>query len=369
MKVAIVHDWLPYIGGAEQVLKSMLELFPDAILYTSIYNKERVGDFFKGIEIRTSFIDKLPFAKRKHSAYLGLMPYAFEQFDLREFDVVLSSSTSCAKGILTDAKTLHICYCNTPMRYAWDFYFDYLYQGKNPLRRVLIHWLMHRIRLWDVVSANRVDYFLANSHNVKARIQKHYRRDSEVLYPPVTLPKTDPSKVTKGTYYLVLSRLVPYKRIDLAVEAFNRLGLPLIIAGEGPEEKHLKKMAKENVCFLGRVPEDKKAELYQNCKGFIFPGEEDFGITPVEAQGYGKPVLAYGHGGATETVVTGKTGVFFYHQTVEDLVEAVGQAEKTTFDPAVIISHAASFCEEIFKKQLLHFIEEKYSQFSKDMTE
>lgn len=363
MKVAIVHDWLPYIGGAEQVIQSILEVFPGAILYTSIYNKRRMGDFFAGTEVRTSFLDKLPFARTKHGLYLSLMPYAFEQFDLRGFDLVLSSSTSCAKGVLTGTRTLHLCYCNTPMRYAWDFYFDYLYQSKNPMRRGLIHLLMHRIRLWDAVSAARVDGFIANSRNVAARIQKHYRRDAEILYPPVRLP--DPQSVPHGhgDYYLVLSRLVPYKRIDLAVEAFNDLKLPLFIAGEGPEEKRLKGMAQDNIRFLGRVSDTEKHRLYAGCKGFVFPGEEDFGITPVEAQGFGKPVIAYGRGGALETVISGRTGLFFSQQSPEALRAAVAQAEQTAFDPAEIMQHAASFSDRVFKQQLLKLIEKKAQEF------
>ncbi len=363
MRVAIIHDWLPYVGGAEKVIRTMLELFPDAILYTSIYNKKRMGDFLNGTRVETSFIDKLPFGKTRYGMYLGLMPYAFEQFDLRGYDLVLSSSTSCAKGVLTDANTLHICYCNTPMRYAWDFYFDYLYKGKNLLRRVVIHSWMHKIRLWDKISADRVDYYIANSENVARRITKHYRRVSEVIYPPVALPQEgqmyEDIPLAPGSYYLVVSRLVAYKRIDLAVEAFNRLGKPLIIAGEGPEKARLEHMAGPNILFVGRVSDAKKAALYRDCKAFLFPGEEDFGITPVEAQAYGKPVIAYGRGGALETVKEGITGTFFRSQDADSLEEAVKCTEDQAWNPVHIKENAAGFSEAIFKKRLMVLILEK----------
>lgn len=356
MKVAIVHDWITNPGGAEKVVQTMLELFPDAILYTSVYNKKRMEAFFDGIEIRTSFIDKLPFAKTKYPMYLGLMPYAFEQFDLRGYDLVISSSTSCAKGILTDANTLHICYCNTPMRYAWDFYFEYLNDKPNPLKKLLIHLLMHKIRIWDVCAANRVDAFIANSHNVARRIKKHYRRDSSIVYPPVSIPDVDTKDCYVGDYYFIVSRLVPYKRIDLAVEAFNRLGLPLVIAGEGSEMKRLSKIAKSNITFVGRISDEQKAEYFKGCKCFIFPGEEDFGITPVEAQGYGKPVLAYGRGGATETVIDGVTGVFFQEQTVDAIVDAVKKAQAIAFDKENIRNNAVNFDTDVFKDKLMNVI-------------
>lgn len=363
MKIAIIHDWLPYVGGAERALACMLELFPNATLYTSVYNRKKMGDYFKGVDIRTSFIDHLPFGKTKHSIYLNLMPYAFEQFDLRGYDVVLSSSTSCAKGVLTDAKTLHICYCNTPMRYAWDFYFDYLNKSNSIIRKVLIHFLMHKIRLWDVLSANRVDYFIANSHNVERRIWKHYRRAADVIYPPVSVKKNILSVPAEGSYYLVVSRLVSYKRVDLAVLAFNQLNLPLLIVGEGPEKKNLEKQAKSNIRFVGRASDEEVAEYYQQCKAFIFPGEEDCGITPVEAQSYGKPVIAYGQGGALETVIDGVTGIFFREHTAEALMDAIKKVEEVSFDIHKIHQNALRFDADVFKTNLSQLIEQKYVLF------
>jgi len=252
------------------------------------------------------------------------------------------------------------------MRYAWDFYFDYLYKDSNIIKTGLIHLLMHRIRMWDVLTADRVDHFIANSDNVARRIKKHYRRESQVIYPPVVLPPESDAAPSRGDYYLVLSRLVSYKRIDLAVEAFNKLGVPLVVVGEGPEEKRLKKAAGSNIRFVGRVTEDEKADWFKNCRGFIFPGEEDFGITPVEAQGYGKPVVAYGRGGACETVINGFSGVFFEEQTSDSLAEAVIRAEGTDFDPAFIAKHARNFSDSVFKERLRNFVVEKYEQFIKE---
>jgi len=363
LKVAIVHDWLPYVGGAEYVLKAMLELFPDAGIYTSVYNKEKVGDFFGDVPIHTSFIDKLPLARNHHQIYLNLMPLAFEQFDLRGYDVVISSSTCCAKAVLTDAQTLHICYCNTPMRYAWDLYFDYLDEYKSPLKKAVVALMMHDARKWDLITSSRVDYFIANSRNVARRIYKHYRRESDIIYPPV---KTSPglsAPYTPGDYYLVLSRLVPYKQVDMAVEAFNRLGKPLVVAGDGPDLDKLRKMAKSNIRFTGRVSEEEKYRLYQGCKAFVFPGEEDFGITPVEAQSFGKPVIAFGRGGALETVVDGITGVHYQEKSVEALMRAVARLEELDLNPDTIRQNAMKFDWEVFKKQLLELVKEKYKAF------
>lgn len=363
MKVAIVHDWLPYVGGAEYVIKAMLEIFPDANIYTSVYNKEKMGDFLGDARVYTSFIDKLPLARNHHQIYLNLMPLAFEQFDLRGYDVVISSSTCCAKAVLTDAKTLHICYCNTPMRYAWDLYFEYLDECSNPLKKAVVAVMMHKARKWDVLTANRVDYFIANSHNVARRIYKHYRRESEVIYPPVDTSPGTGAPYVSGDYYLVLSRLVPYKRVDMAVEAFNKLGRPLVIAGDGPEMEKLKKMAKPNIRFVGRVSEAEKYRLYQECKAFVFPGEEDFGITPVEAQSFGKPVIAFGQGGALETVIDGVTGVHYHERTVDALINAVIRGEEINFDPDIIRKNAMKFDWEVFKKQLMKLVQEKYEAF------
>ncbi|PKM82451.1 MAG: glycosyltransferase family 4 protein [Firmicutes bacterium HGW-Firmicutes-14] len=363
MKVAIIHEWLANMGGSEKVVLALKEIFPDAPVYTTVYVPDRVDPAFHSMDIHTSFIQKLPFGPSRYQSYLPLMPTAVEQFDLSGFDVVISSSHAVAKGVLTGSATLHITYCHTPMRYAWDFYLEYLNgPGVGRLKKKLIPWLMNYIRMWDRLSADRVDFFIANSGNVAQRVKKHYRRESEVIYPPVDTSFFQPSASIED-YYFIVSRLIPYKRIDLAVEAFNRLGLPLKIAGDGPERERLKAMAKSNIEFLGRVTDEEMKKLYSSCRAFIFPGEEDFGITPVEAQASGRPVIAYGAGGCLETVIPGVTGEFFAPQTPEALVELVRRFEPDKYKPEEICAHARKFDREIFKQKILDFIDTRYNQF------
>lgn len=361
MKVAIVHDWLAVYGGAESIIRILHEMFPEAPIYTTVYNAENMPDDFKEMDIRPSFIQKLPFGKKKYTSYLPLMPYAFEQFDMTEYDLVISSNTCCSKGIITGPDTLHICYCNTPMRYAWEFYHEYVGK-KSKLAKFFIGWMMKGIRQWDRLSADRVDVFIANSKNVARRIRKHYRRDSHVIYPPVRTSMFQKSE-TDGGYYLAVSRLVPYKRVDLVVEAFTELGLPLKVIGAGSEFDYIASKAGPNVEMLGRLDDEAVLNYMQNCKAFLFPGEEDFGITPIEAEACGKPVIAFGKGGALETVVKDKTGVFFYEQTKEAVIDAVKRFEAMIFDPEEICQHAQSFSEERFKEELYTFFMEQYEAF------
>lgn len=361
MKVAIIHDWLTIYGGAESIIRILHDMYPDAPIYTTVYNRDNMPDDFKKMDIRTSFIQKLPFAKKKYTAYLPLMPRAFESFDLSEYDLVISSNTSCSKGVLTGANTLHICYCNTPMRYGWDFYHEYR-NTKGRLGRMIVSSLMHKIRMWDRLSADRVDTFIANSYNVARRIQKHYKRESAIIYPPVRTGMFRMSKKEEG-FYLVVSRLVPYKRIDLVAEAFTRMGLPLVIIGDGSEYKNVAEKAGKNVRMLGRLDDKAVMDYMSRCKAFLFPGEEDFGITPIEAQACGKPVIAYGKGGALETVVADKTGVFFYEQSVESVISTVRKFETMQFEPAAIRNHAEKFSEERFRMELKGFIEREYRAF------
>lgn len=363
MKVAIVHDWLTNMGGAERIIKIFHELFPDAPIYTLVYDKESMPDEFKNMDVRVSFLQQIPFGKKKYQSLLPFMPTAIEQFDLSGYDLVISSSTCCAKGVLTRTDTLHICYCNTPMRYGWDFYHEYI-KGKNRLSKLLIAFAMNYIRLWDRLSADRVDYFIANSNNVKKRIKKHYRRESVVIYPPVDTQFYTPSD-EDDDYYLIVSRLVPYKRIDLAIEVFNDLGLPLVIIGEGTEFSKYINIAKDNILFLGRLSDEEVREHYRRCKAFVFPGEEDFGITPVEAQSCGRPVIAYGRGGALETVVEGKTGLFFHEQSKEALKKAILDFEKSfnNYDKQIIRNHALNFGIDRFKKEFIEFIEKRINEF------
>ncbi len=361
MKVAIVHDWLTVFGGSESIIRILHQMFPDAPIYTLVYNPDQMPDDFRRMDIRTSFVQKLPFGKKKYTSYLPLMPYAFEQFDLTGYDLVISSNTCCSKGVITGPDTLHICYCNTPMRYGWEFYHEYV-DGKNALARFFIAWMMKGIRQWDRLSADRVDVFIANSNNVARRIRKHYRRDSHVIYPPVRTSMFQVGKAT-GDFYLTVSRLVPYKRIDLVAETFTELGLPLKIIGNGSEYEAVKAKAGPNVEMLGRLDDEEVLSYMQSCKAFIFPGEEDFGITPIEAQACGRPVIAFGKGGALETVVKDKTGVFFAEQTKKSLADAVRRFETMTFDSAEIRRHAEKFSEERFVKELYDFFMEEYEKF------
>lgn len=371
MKLAIVHEWLAGMGGSEKVVLAFKEIFPDAPIYTTVYNPDKVDPAFHSMDIRTSFIQRLPFGRTKYQSYLPLMPTAVEQFDLSEYDVVLSSSHAVAKGVVTGAKTLHITYCHTPMRYAWDFYHEYLNDSSvGGLKRKLIPWLMNYIRIWDRLSADRVDYFIANSRYVAQRIKKHYRREAEVIYPPVDtryFSEADkenggPERDNEG-YFFIVSRLIPYKRIDLAVEAFNRLGLPLKIAGDGPEKERLQAMANGNIQFLGRISDREMRHHYASCLAFLFPGEEDFGITPVEAQAAGRPVIAYGAGGCLETVMPGVTGEFFASQTADALAEVIRRFDPAKYRPEQIRAHAGQFDREIFKRRIKDFVESKYEEF------
>lgn len=364
MKVAIIHDWLTIYGGAESIIRILHDMFPDAPIYTTVYDRDNMPDDFKAMDIRTSFLQKMPFAKKKYTSYLMLMPRAFEQFNMEEYDLVISSNTSCSKGVITGANTLHICYCNTPMRYGWDFYHEYR-MGKGALARFLISGMMKKIRMWDRLSADRVDTFIANSYNVSRRIRKHYKRESTVIYPPVRTSMFKKSS-RQEDFYLVVSRLVPYKRVDLVVEAFTKMNLPLVVIGGGSQYKEIAAKAGANVQMLGRVDDDVVLDYMERCKAFLFPGEEDFGITPIEAEACGKPVIAYGRGGALETIVEDRTGVFFYEQTMEAVIGAVRRFEGMQFDADVIRTWAERFSEERFRQELHDFIYAEYERFEQE---
>lgn len=359
MKIAIVHDWLTNMGGAEQVVINFKEVYKDAPIYTTFYNPNKLDDKLKNIEVKTSCLQKKKMIEN-HKKYFPLMPMAFEKFDLNEYDVVLSSSSSCAKGVLTKPGSIHICYCHTPMRYAWEKRDEYTL-GMGKLKKKLVEILCHYMRIWDVASSNRVDYFIANSTEVQKRIKKHYKRDSVVINPPVRCNMFNISE-TDGDYYLVLSRLVGYKRFDLAVQACSELGKKLVVIGEGPEKEKLEKLAKENVTFLGRQPDEVVKKYMSECKALLFPGEEDFGIVPVEAQSCGRPVIAYGKGGVLDSVIDGKTGVFFKEQTVESLKEAINKFETMKFDKEKIRKHALEFDESVFQEKIRKFVEEKVKE-------
>jgi glycosyltransferase involved in cell wall biosynthesis len=290
------------------------------------------------------------------------MPIAAEQFDLSEFDVVISSSHACAKGVITRPETLHICYCYTPMRYAWFLYHEYMKLEKiSGVKKYLIPPIMNYLRMWDRLAADRVDEFVAISNGVRHRIRKYYRRDSAIIFPPVDTGYYIPAEQTDD-YYLVVSRLVPYKRVDLAVEAFNVLGLPLVVIGDGPEREKLEKMAKSNIKIMGRLSDEDTRKYYARCKAFVFPGEEDFGITPVEAQAAGRPVIAYGAGGTLDTIIKGETGEFFYPQTAEALIAIVRKSVDCSYDANKIRQHAITFDTKIFKQRFYEFTLEKHNE-------
>ncbi len=383
MKVALVHDWLTGMRGGEKVLEVFCELFPDAHLYTLLYNKGNLSNTIESMDIRTSFIQKLPLIKRKYRYLLPIFPTAIERFDLLGYDLVLSSNHCVAKGVTTGANTLHICYCFTPMRYIWDLYNLYFDKERaNMITRFGTSLVLDYLRKWDVASSNRVDKFVAISKYIAERIKKNYGRDSDLIYPPVDCSYFKPGSSSKN-YYLMVSPLAPNKCVDLAIEAFNTLGLPLIIIGSGQEEKKLKKMAGKKIKLLGWQSDEIVREHYVNCKALIFPGVEDFGIVPLEAQACGKPVIAYGKGGALETIVpldsdklnikseneqsSNATGLFFYEQTPESLAQAVVrfEATKDLFNWHVIRKNAESFDKTIFKDKIKSYIAQEYNNKSR----
>lgn len=362
MKIAIVHDWLNQYGGAEIVLEAFKEMFPEAPVYTSMFWPQAMPDFYRHWDIRTSFMDKLPFVKTHHQPFLPLYPLAFESFDLSGYDVVISNKSGFCHGVITSPDTVHICYCLTPTRFVWGYSEYVRREGLGRLARWLLMPFLNYLRLWDRLAADRVDYFVAISQEVKERIAKYYRRQSTVVYPPVYTDRFKPSP-ERDDYFLVVSRLIPYKRIDVAVEAFNRLGLPLLIVGEGRARRSLEAVAKPNVRFLGRVSGEELAQLYARCRALIFPGREDFGIAPVEAQAAGRPVIAYAAGGALETVIEGKTGLFFHQQTPDALAQAVLEfvRREGEFDPQVIKANALRFDVERFREEMHAVIEKAVS--------
>ena len=365
MRIALVHDYLSQDGGAERVLKALQELFPAAPTFVLFYDKNKIpAHFFKG-EVRPTFLHFLPGIRSHYRWYLPLMPFATEHHDLSEFDLVLSSTSAFAKGVLTPPTALHLSYCHTPTRYLWTDTYSYLEElNTNRLIKSILPTIISRLRMWDKMSADRVDYFMANSENVRSRIQKFYRRDSEVIPPPVD---THLFKVADqiSDYYLTGGRLVPYKRFDLTIKVFNRLGYPLKIFGTGPDEGRLRSLAKSNIEFVGPVTDEAKADLYSQAKAFIHPQFEDFGITAVESMAAGRPVIAYAAGGALETVVEDVTGKFFTEQTWESLLDTVLNFESQQFDPYKISEYAQQFSVDNFKKRITEYVAGRYEDFKK----
>ena len=364
MKIAIAYDYMTQMGGGERVIKALHEVFPDAPIHTVVYDPDALPDCFREMDIRTSFVNRLPLSHKKFELYIPLYAFAMEQFDFREYDVVLSVSTMVAKGIITGPRTCHVSLCFTPMRWAWDLYQNYVEELRNArLVRWLFRFWTHYYRIWDIASAPRVSYFIAGSHLASRRIRKHYGRDSEVIYPPIDTGFFEPNGQPPEDFYLVVSRLVYAKRIDLVVRAFAGLDRRLVVIGQGERLSPLKKMATPNVEFLGYQSDEVVRDYYSRCRALVFPGEEDFGLTPVEAQASGRPVIAYAAGGSLETVKAGETGVFFDSQTPEAIREAVATFEGCQFDPAAARQNALRFSPEAFAENMRAFISSKREEY------
>lgn len=357
MKVALIHYWLVGMRGGEKVLEALCRMYPQADIYTHVYDPDAVSSTIRRHRVFTTFINRLPRARRLYKMYVPLMPMALELLDLNGYDLVISSESGPAKGIVPSPGSLHICYCHTPMRYIWNMYHEY-YRRAGRFTRLMMPLFSHYIRMWDTVSATRVDFFVANSQTVAQRIKRYYGRDARVIFPPVDVGafRVIPSEHLQD-FYLMAGELVAYKRPEMAVEAFNRSGRKLVVIGGGEMLTALRRLAGPNVQVLGPQPFRTLKDHLSTCRALVFPGEEDFGMVPVEAMASGRPVIAYGKGGATETVLEGKTGVFFFEQTAAELNDAVGRFESIAFDPEVIAAHARSFSIDRFEREMRSLVE------------
>lgn len=363
MKLALVHDWLNQLGGAEDVLESLVSLYPEAPLYTSLYARDKMPVHWQDWDIRTSFIDRLPFAHRRQQLYFPLYPTAFEQFDFRGYDVLLSNKSGFCHGVISGPETMHVCYCLTPTRYVWRYHQYAEQENLGRLTRTGLVPFLTYLRQWDRLAADRVDHFIAISDEVRRRIAKVYRREATIIYPPVDTERFEPGTQTEE-YYLFVGRLVPYRRLDVLVEAFNQLDRPLYIAGSGRDRERLEALAGPNVRFLGFVDDEELPDLLARCRAFMWPGEEDFGISPLQAMAAGRPVIAYAAGGALETIVPGKTGAFFAEQSVAAIIDAVESFDPESVSSAVIRKHAEQFDTKVFKQRIKDFVAQKYDAWS-----
>ncbi|MDO8281058.1 MAG: glycosyltransferase family 4 protein [Thermodesulfovibrionia bacterium] len=379
MKTAIIHDWLVTYVGSERVLEQILKLYPDADLFCLLdFLPQEERAFLSGKKVNTSFIKHLPMAQKRYRNYLPIMPFAIQRFDLSEYQLILSSSHAVAKGVRKKPGQLHICYCHTPMRYVWDLQGQYLKESglERGLKGVLVKAVLKRIRDWDYANSKNVDYFIANSHYIKDRIKRAYGRDADVIYPPVDIDDFQVGD-ERENFYLAVSRMVPYKKMDIIVEAFSDMGLPLVVIGDGPDFEKVRAKAKGNIRLLGYQAGDVLKEYMKKARAFVFAAEEDFGILPVEAQACGTPVIAYGKGGAVETVIpldekeaagnggAHPTGIFFHEQTPEALIEAVEmfEANEKMFNPDEIRKNSERFSIERFIKEYKNFVESRAMEF------
>ncbi len=368
IKKALICDWLNVYAGAERCVESFTNIWADFEIYSLIdflNDTDRYG-ILKNKYAHTSFIQNLPFAKSRYRDYLPLFPYAIENFNLSEYDLILSSSHAVAKGVLTHSDQLHISYVHTPIRYAWDLYFEYLKNSglNSGLKGFFAKYFLHKIRIWDLISTNRVDYFIANSRYIASRIKKIYGRASDVIYPPVDTDKFE-AKENKDEFYLTVSRLVPYKKVDVIVEAFSQINRKLVLIGDGPDMDKIKSKAKKNIEILGYQSNETIKHMMQNAKAFIFAAKEDFGIAPVEAQACGTPVICYGNGGVRETVIDNVSGVYFYEQSVESLLGALDKFEHNVdkFDSSFIRRNSLRFSRKRFEEEIKTYIEHKFNEF------
>lgn len=365
MRVAIIQEWLTTMGGSEKVVQAIAQIYPNADIFTLVADKELIKELgFENRKITTSFLQRLPFAIKKYKSYLPLFPLAIEQLDLRNYDVIISSSHAVAKGVLTTNDQLHITYCHSPIRYAWDLHHQYLEEEKLGLniKGLLARYILHRIRIWDVISANRPDYFISNSNFIAKRVKKVYNKESVTIYPPIQVEDFK-LETEKGDYYITSSRMVPYKKIDLIVDAFTKMpDKKLVVIGDGPGFKQISLKAGNNVELKGYLPSEDLIKYMQKAKAFVFAAIEDFGMLPVEAQACGTPVIAYGKGGALETVIDNETGILFDEQTVDSIIGAVNDFEtRKPFDALVIRAHAEKFSLSHFKRQFEAFVLDKYA--------
>ena len=379
MKVALAHDWLNQMGGAENVLEQMVDIFPGAPVFTTIYAPELMPAEYRRWDIRPTWLNRAPAVHRHHQPYLPFYPPAVSSIDLSGYDLILSNKSGFIHGLGHTADQLHLCYCLAPTRYVWDYQGYAAREGFGRWLGLLITPLIKRLQRWDFEAAQPppftsppgrggdtckgVHHFIAISREIQARIKKYYERESVIIYPPVDVERFRPVERPAGYYYFILSRLIPYKRIDLAVQALNRLGKRLIIAGDGRDRAALESLAGPTVEFRGRLPWAEVVELMANCRALLFPGFEDFGITPLEAQAAGRPVIAFARGGALDTVIEGETGLFFHEQSVEALIEAIERFERLSFDPAVARANAERFGIERFRRELNQFVAEKWREF------
>jgi glycosyltransferase involved in cell wall biosynthesis len=360
LKIAIVHYYLISVRGGERCYHTLAQTFPQADLYSVVFDPTSQPEWLSRRNMTTSFLQKVPGSRKYFRQFFMFYPHAVEQFDLNAYDLVISSSAGFTHGVITPPETLHICYCYNPFRYAWNWYHDFL-AGSNKLMRPLLALLLNQVRTWDIGAAQRPDHFVSISTVTQHRVAKYYRRESEIIYPPVELSRFSISE-TQDDYYLAFSELVPYKKMDVVVEAFNHLGKPLVVVGDGPQRDLLRKIAKPNISFRGRVSDAELPGLYNRARALIFMPKEDFGIIPLEAMASGRPVIAFGAGGALETVVNGRTGLFFQEQSAQSLMDAVSTFETMHFEPTEIRRHAQMFDVPTYQHNIRAFVRAKLNE-------